>query len=264
MEAPGLLYPSAGNGAYDETMRPAGADVGELIAHHWAVRWSLPAGRSRVVEVLPGPAVQLVVENGATRVHGVLRRKFRHELSGTGDMFGVAFRPAGFAAVSGRPVSELTDQVVPAPAVLGAGAAAYGHDIAVAGDLVERIRIAERFVLARVPAPPADAAFVNGIVAAIESDRDILRVEDVCERFGIGKRRLQELFRELVGVPPKWVIQRYRLHEAAHRLDSGAARLAVVAAELGYADQAHFSRDFKRIVGVSPAGYARASAGGTR
>jgi AraC-like DNA-binding protein len=164
--------------------------------------------------------------------------------------------------VSGRPVAGLTDQVVPGPAALGAGAEEYGADIAAAGEVEERVRIAERFVRARVPAPPADCVLVNGIVAAIESDRDILRVEDVCERFGIGKRRLQELFRELVGVPPKWVIQRYRLHEAAHRLDGGATRLAEVAADLGYADQAHFSRDFKRIVGVSPAGYARASAGG--
>ena len=79
-------------------------------------------------------------------------------------------------------------------------------------------------------------------------------------RFGLGVRALQRLFAEYVGVSPKWVIQRYRLHEAAERI----ARMrpeeldgAALAADLGYADQAHFIRDFRRWVGFTPAEYAR-------
>jgi AraC-like DNA-binding protein len=55
-----------------------------------------------------------------------------------------------------------------------------------------------------------------------------------------------------------WVVQRYRLFEAADRLasepDLTAAQLAQ---QLGYTDQAHFSREFKSMVGRSPAEYAR-------
>jgi AraC-like DNA-binding protein len=63
-----------------------------------------------------------------------------------------------------------------------------------------------------------------------------------------------------VGVSPKWVIQRYRLHEAAERLtaDPSIAQSAL-ASDLGYSDQAHFIRDFKSLVGTSPAAYARAA-----
>jgi AraC-like DNA-binding protein len=56
---------------------------------------------------------------------------------------------------------------------------------------------------------------------------------------------------------PKWVIQRYRLHEAAERLDTAATDLSTLAHELGYADQAHFARDFKAAVGRPPASYLR-------
>ncbi len=64
-------------------------------------------------------------------------------------------------------------------------------------------------------------------------------------------------FRDAFG-SPKWVIQRYRLHEVAERLADGevvdGTRMAL---DLGYFDQAHFIKDFKAIVGKTPAEYAR-------
>ena len=64
-------------------------------------------------------------------------------------------------------------------------------------------------------------AHAGTIVYAIAADRTILRVEDLVERYAINVRMLQRLFAESVGVTPKWVIQRYRLHEAAERLANG-------------------------------------------
>jgi AraC-like DNA-binding protein len=56
------------------------------------------------------------------------------------------------------------------------------------------------------------------------------------------------------------VIQRYRLNEAAEELATGESiSQSELALTLGYSDQAHFIRDFKSIVGVSPAAYARAA-----
>jgi AraC-like DNA-binding protein len=50
------------------------------------------------------------------------------------------------------------------------------------------------------------------------------------------------------------VIRRYRLHEAAEQLKGpDPPPLAALAAALGYADQAHFARDFKAVVGRTPA-----------
>ena len=66
------------------------------------------------------------------------------------------------------------------------------------------------------------------------------------------------MFNDYVGVSPKWVIQRYRLQEAAERLAEGrATSLETLALELGFFDQAHFCRDFKALVGRTPAEYAR-------
>ena len=79
------------------------------------------------------------------------------------------------------------------------------------------------------------------------------------ERHGLSVRALQRLFRGFVGVGPKWVLQRYRLHDAVTAIDTdpGAmADLAGLAASLGWSDQSHFTRDFTAAVGVSPHAYA--------
>jgi AraC-like DNA-binding protein len=83
-------------------------------------------------------------------------------------------------------------------------------------------------------------------------------VDELAEALGIGARRLQRIFAEYVGVGPKWVIRRYRMQEAAERAEARTGvDWATLSAELGYADQAHFTRDFSRVIGISPAQYAR-------
>lgn len=64
------------------------------------------------------------------------------------------------------------------------------------------------------------------------------------------------MFKRYVGVSPKWVIKRYRLHEVAGKLaDNEETDWAQIAIELGYYDQSHFIKDFKSIVGESPGEY---------
>ena len=75
-------------------------------------------------------------------------------------------------------------------------------------------------------------------------------------------RLLQRLFAGYVGVGPKWVILRHRIHEALERAESERdVDWAALAADLGYADQAHLVRDFTATVGVPPTAYAAQGVG---
>jgi len=70
-------------------------------------------------------------------------------------------------------------------------------------------------------------------------------------------RGLQRMFGDYVGASPKWVMRRARLHEAALRADGGEpVDWALLASDLGYAHQAHLTRDFTVTLGVSSARYA--------
>ena len=97
---------------------------------------------------------------------------------------------------------------------------------------------------------------IGAIVEEIATDRSLTTVDIVGRRFGISPRSLQRLFSRYIGVSPKWVINRHRLHEVVDRLAKGETvdwtRLAL---DLGYFDQAHFIRDFKAIIGRTPGDY---------
>ncbi|MEU1602482.1 AraC family transcriptional regulator [Micromonospora matsumotoense] len=121
----------------------------------------------------------------------------------------------------------------------------------------ERRRALDAFLLAWAPQP--DPATVEAITLAetIRTDRSVLRVDDFARRHGLSVRRLQRLFLDHVGVGPKWVIRRYRLLEAVEQVVTGLPDWATLAADLGYSDQAHLSRDFAAVTGRTPTGYAR-------
>ena len=98
---------------------------------------------------------------------------------------------------------------------------------------------------------------VADLVSRITADPGLRRVDELSAASGMTARTLQRLFADYVGVSPKWVMRRARLHEAAERADSGEpVDWAELAADLGYADQAHLTRDFTTTLGVSPTRYA--------
>ena len=98
-----------------------------------------------------------------------------------------------------------------------------------------------------------EGALVNAIVDAVEGDPELLRVDQLAAHFAVTERSLQRMMARRLGLTPRWLVQRRRLREAADRLRRGETDLAGLAAYLGYADQAHLSRDFKAVTGETPA-----------
>lgn len=245
---------------FELVREPAAAELSELVERHWLVRWSLPPGREVTVTLLPHPCVNVVLDRGRVGISGVGRERFSYPLSGSGQVYGIKFRPGAFAPFLRAPLSTITDQVRPLTAIWPAvDAEAFTGELSRAGELPELVRVAERHLRAHWPPADPEVPRVGRIVQALLYDRATTRVEEVAVRFGMSPRSLQRLFRRYVGVSPKWVLSRFRLHEAAARLaEEDGGNWAAVAAELGYFDQPHFIRDFTRAVGMTPAAYAQA------
>jgi len=238
---------------------PPAADLAALVERHWLVSWELPPGGAGSVTLLPHPCVNLVLDAGRLTVSGVGRERFTYVYRGTGRVFGVKFRPAGFLPFLGRPLADITGAVLPAERLWGPPAAELAERMAAATGVDRLVALVEQFLRERWPPPDPQLEFVQRIVAALLHDRTIARVEDVTGMFAVTPRTLQRLFQRYVGVNPKWVLRRYRLHEAAAVLAREQHRpWAEVAAELGYFDQSHFIRDFAAAIGMTPGAYAQA------
>lgn len=232
------------------------ADLAPFVEHYWTVEWDL--AEPKVVETLPHPSVHIVLEPGLAQITGVSTAKFKRILEGKSRVFGIKFRPGGFRPFVNQPVSTYSNSTLALTAVFGSVADALDQIILMHNDHNAAIGAIEEFLHARHPVTDQTAELAARITDHIASDRRIIKVEQISNEYGIGMRQLQRLFDEYIGVSPKWVIQRYRLHEAAERIAaSNVPAWADLALDLGYADQAHFIRDFKKLVGMAPAEYFR-------
>ncbi|MFE0652239.1 DUF6597 domain-containing transcriptional factor [Streptomyces sp. NPDC059534] len=230
----------------------------------------------------------------SAEVSGIGLGLFTQKLTGTGRVCGVQFRPGGFRPFAPAwPVSAWTGRRVPLAEVFpdtadaSAGPAGAGDASAspaegsggdagpgpgvVSGALPSvltavlspdgdpaRVAALDAFLLAHGPAPDPAAAQAMELVDLVRGDRTVRTVSGLAAVSGLSARSLQRLFASHVGVGPKWVILRYRIHEALERAEEAeAADWAGLAAELGYSDQAHLVRDFTATVGVPPTAYAR-------
>jgi AraC-like DNA-binding protein len=233
---------------------PPPPDLAPFVSHFWLVRWDLRGEEPYRQLIVPSPNVQLSFVNGYGAVHGLSRRHGVKVLAGQGRAFGVAFRPGGFRPFLGSSVSTITDRSIPATELF---ADVPDEAMAAVADEQAQVRIVAAFLRAHLPEHDPAAELAADIVAAIAADPELVRVDDVAERFGTHVRTLQRLFAEYVGVGPKWVVRRFRLAEVTDRMArSEVVDWAGVAAELGYADQAHLTRDFTSMVGESPTRYA--------
>lgn len=243
-----------------------GAALAPYVARYWGAGWDLRGQPPYHQRIVPYPSVHLTFMNGAGRVTGVARAHVTRLLDGEGRVFGVAFHPGCFRPFLGAPVSTITGRVLPAAEVFPG---LPEREIAHAGDpterpaarrlwMTERRAIIEAYLSERLPPPDPAAHDAASLVAAVAEDPAITRVDHLAARAGTGVRSLQRLFAEYVGVGPKWVIRRYRIDEATRHLADGARiDWAALAADLGYADQPHFIRDFTALVGEPPTAYAR-------
>ncbi len=254
----GVLGVRASNGEYHYSLdrHPASSRLAGLVERYWVVSWDVPPGREASITLLPHPCVNVVLDRGRLTVHGVGQARFTYTFRGIGGVFGIKFRPGGFLPFLGRPLSDITDAVLPAEELWGPAAAALAERMAAVPAVDRRVALVEEFLWERWPPPDPQVELVQRIVAALLHDRTIARVDDVTEMFNINPRTLQRMFQRYVGVSPKWVLRRYRLQEAAEQLAAGErtdwTRLAL---DLGYFDHAHFIRDFRAVVGRSPAEY---------
>jgi AraC-like DNA-binding protein len=231
-------------------------DLIPYIEHFWTIEWDLAEPTLR--ETLPYPSAHIILEPGVAQLAGVHTKKFSRWLEGRSRVLGTKFRPGGLRPFVDRPISAFTDRVLELPDVFGPAGAGLDARALAHADHHAAIAVVETFLREREPRPDPALERVSAMVGRIASDRHVKQVEQLAAEFGMTVRSLQRLFREYVGVSPKWMIRRYRLQEAAVR----AAKAETmdwprVALELGYADQAHFIRDFKQLVGKTPADYFR-------
>ena len=254
----GIVDPQAAARRIRLATYPPAAALAPFVDYFWVVEWDRRGCAPETQRVLPYPNAHLVFDLGRTAIHGVVRGAFDRPLSGAGKVLGVRFAPGGLRPFITQPLSTFTDTTIAADALLGMPAAQAEARVLGESDDLAMVAQVQALLLARLPQVDDAALLAARLTAAAAAHNGPASVAQLCENMAIGERKLQRLFANYVGVPPKWVIQRYRLQEAIWRLaQPDAPDLASLAHALGFFDQAHFSRSFAELVGSTPFDYRR-------
>jgi AraC-like DNA-binding protein len=228
-----------------------------FVIRFWKTKWNLPD--PFVQTIVTHPVVNLVFQaDGTAIVTGVHRSNMDRHLVGSGWAFGVMFRCGGFRPFLATSLDSITEKRIAASEIFGASIDSVTRGVLTASTDEERVKLVHTFLIARTPLERTVGEDLSDQIELIATENvDPTRVEDLAHQLGVSTRTLQRLFREHVGVSPKWVLDRVRLHATAERTLKPVKSWADVAQELGYSDQAHLTSTFNDTYGVPPATYAR-------
>lgn len=256
---------------------PATPVLDGLIDRFWAVQWDLPEESQHRQQLLTHPGANLSVGHGEAagpgvagpleaRLNGVARGITTRTLAGRGWTVAAMTTPGGLGAFLTGPATVFNDRVLPLTEILDLDEAQLIREVGDRPDEPARVGVLaaalEKAVAGADPHRVRQARDVADVAKLAESDRTLRRLDDLGRAAGVAPRTLQRMFLHCAGVSPTWMLRRYRLLNAAEEVRDGRpVSWATVAAQLGYADQAHLARDFRSATGQTPGAYARSQRG---
>lgn len=177
------------------------------------------------------------------------------ESDGGAECVQVDFTLLGAYRFYGGAVPDLTARMVGVADVLGHEGQRLRERVAESPAWQRRFEIVEDFILRRAVHEPSPeiAAALN----MLGKNAGVARVQDIASDIGWSRKHLTRRFTNEIGLAPKTLARMLRFHRAcALARTCAAGGWASVAAEAGYADQAHLARDFRIFTGETPTEWA--------
>ncbi|SCC91752.1 Transcriptional regulator, AraC family [Thiomonas sp. X19] len=185
-------------------------------------------------------------------IGGVRTRFYVRESAVLSASVGAVLRSGAARSLFGVAAHELAGRHTCLNELWGSDADNLHERLVLAPTAQARLHILEVALLARLP--PVHALH-PGIAAALAILPTFASVHAAVAASGMSHRQFIERFRESVGIAPKACLRVLRLHAAARALREGGTPLAAVAADAGFSDQSHLTREFVELTGLTPLAY---------
>ena len=179
------------------------------------------------------------------------RRYLEIQPTGPTGLISVRFQPWGAYHFLGLPISEIADMQTPAELLWGHDATDLEDRLAETDNVPSRVDLVQRFLLSQLSRHRK--ADIGPLVQTVWQRRGQVSIRDLCERLGVGERRLQRAFAAALGTTPKGFARLSRfLHACALLRNGSEPSLSATGLACGYYDQSHFIADFKAFSGMTP------------
>lgn len=245
-----------------------GAAVHDLALSYWCLTVRALPSADYAHAVWPDGCLSVAVtlEHGApvaTPLLGPRRTPYTVPVTPGTQLWGIRFRPEMGAAFLGRPAPSLRDQAGPAHHWIGGdrvrrldqavtqalapfGSLPHSEDAAAAVSLA-----LDRWLFDSADATLPPDASIRDVIRAIVATEGKQQIATIAEVVGVSMRHLQRGFKDAVGLSPKeYAMIRRSRHglQAMLSADGPEAKMARAAAECGYADPVHLTRDVQHLL----------------
>ncbi|MBZ9846490.1 AraC family transcriptional regulator [Mesorhizobium sp. CA14] len=168
----------------------------------------------------------------------------------------VNFTPLGARQFFGLPMSELRDRMVGLDDALGFDGIALREELGEAADWNARFDIAEGFITSRLAEANALSPAIAWAYRTVVMSGGRTRISALAGEIGWSRKHLAAKFTDAIGIGPKTLSRIVRFNRALSLSKRQDNDWAGIAADCGYADQAHLVREFRQLAGETPTGLA--------
>jgi AraC-like DNA-binding protein len=256
---------------FEYVPRRVGGETARFVELIWFARGRIAGVRERIAPtgstvaavVLGDPIRQTTVDGGIVLVAdkgfliGPHDRPIVNEPLGETYCVGIVTTPVGCRPALGLWPATLRGRVVDLLQARPRATALRG-ELTTCRTPAEALDVVEATL--RTPEPFDCSAFARCEAAVRELSAEPVRpVTDIAAGLGVSHGHLDRQFTEQVGLSPRTLARILRMRRLLEDIDVyGSVGWADKAAELGWSDQAHLIRDFKRHTGVTPSQYLSA------
>lgn len=233
------------------------AELADWIEQFWLVDWDLGTSNSHTQRNLPDPNFHLVITDGRVTITGPVSKVYAYTMEKKGRIIGVKFCLGGLNALLPFPVERYVDTEIPAQDILGNDVCTALMSALSQSSDSNVVAILEQYLSPFVTSQSDQHSLAQELVAWIKQNEDVVRLEQVASYAGLSQRTVQRLFKDCIGLSPKWLIRKYRLHHAIAALDNQQTSILDIVERLGYTDQSHLINDFKSLLDVTPQAYQK-------
>ena len=224
----------------------------DYISHYWLVRNNAddayaiqPDGSVDIVIVVNGFSMQSLVYGSTTAITDIPLESESHYL-------GISFKPGKSRHFINACASELTDTQETAEGLLKFDMCGT-HECIESDEVFKKLdAILERHVRNYQPVHSK----LDEIIRSIELSSGMSSVAEAAALSAKSLRQFERVFMQTVGISAKLYSQIVRFRRASALVRTGQP-LSRIAADLGYTDQSHMTREFRRFANISPAAFAR-------
>ncbi|KZN34064.1 hypothetical protein N480_23020 [Pseudoalteromonas luteoviolacea S2607] len=252
----GVLHKAKGEPNYTLRRYFPSPQLANLVEQYWLVDWDLPVGSQHVQKNLPDPNCHLTFLPNKCEFLGPVSKVYDYTMHGQNGIIGVKFKLGALTPVLPEPIEYYIDTVISLPNFLHCDLASLSKTLSQTDNDKARVHALEQAL-----EPLCDYVKVHhvqqltALVEQIKNNDDICTVEDLAQQSGVSKRTLQRQFKKNIGLSPKYLIRKYRLHNALALIEQQPNDIHHLVNKLDYVDQAHLIKDFKNILGMTPGAY---------